>query len=773
MTHHSIIEAMVASIHKAGDFNKNVETPPTAILWTDEPRAWESLLPDLRDLMPNLLTLGEWNAELRQGPSSWVRCAIANTLPDVQWPAGQVPVVYLPGVSRARLREVSCCPVALRPIVELQFRGAYWSQANSKDWTPVAFLGSSHGGLAFDVAADHATKAALASALPEVFAESVVRLSSERVTADAIARFLEVDVHRDILKWMNDPAAAKASWSSAVWGELCRLCVVTLKTDPSKEDPLSVAARLAKRDGEWHAVWNRFKETPSKFKRVVELLSQLPEQPALFGDLEPYVRLNDSAEDALRDALLAIGSLNHIDEARARIQPLESEHGLRRGWVWAEFGRSNMAAALGHLVDVVRLTQKALTGSDPEAMRLQYEQQAWEVDAAMIDALAAVHDQASARAVEAALAVLYKPWLNQHAEQFQGAVKAHGYPLVMPTKEEAAESGLVVFFVDGLRYDAGQRLSKLLTAEGHKVAMTSQWTAVPSVTASGKVLVSPAAVMATGEPDSSDFEPVHKVKRQPLNAPRLRQTLADMGWQILLDRSDVGNPTGKAWCESGDIDTYGHSNGLRLAHDLNHQVQQVQERIDQLIKAGWKRVRVVTDHGWLLVPGKLDKVHIEKDMTETTWGRAAKLKPSALAQVVTLPWSWCHEVNIAMAPGAKSFKAGEHYAHGGLSLQESLTPILEIESNQVTLQSAKIKSARWVGMRLKIEVEGAGRFWVDLRTKASDRDSSIVEAEEVKDGVAALVVQDPDREGDSAVLVVVDNNGNVLAKSKQIIGTND
>ena len=106
-----------------------------------------------------------------------------------------------------------------------------------------------------------------------------------------------------------------------------------------------------------------------------------------------------------------------------------------------------------------------------------------------------------------------------------------------------------------------------------------------------------------------------------MKAPLLRRTLEDMGWQILLDRADVGDPTGKAWCESGDIDTYGHLNGLRLAHDLNHQVQQVRDRIDQLLKAGWKRVRVVTDHGWLLVPGKLDKVHIEKDMTVTAWGR--------------------------------------------------------------------------------------------------------------------------------------------------------
>jgi hypothetical protein len=322
----------------------------------------------------------------------------------------------------------------------------------------------------------------------------------------------------------------------------------------------------------------------------------------------------------------------------------------------------------------------------------------------------------------------------------------------------------VVFFVDGLRYDAGRKLAATLLKSGMKVELGSAWTAVPSVTASGKVLASPAAVFAIGEPDSLDFEPIHKAKRQPLKADLLRKTLTGLGWQVLLAKSDVGDPAGYAWVESGDIDTFGHDNQLRLARDLSQQLDRVKERIEQLFTAGWKKIRVVTDHGWLLVPGKMDKVELDKNLTETKWGRAAKLKPGVAPTVVTLPWTWCDEVQIALAPGAKSFKAGEHYSHGGLSLQESLTPVLEIQSDTASVAKAVIKSAQWKRLRLRVEVEGEGNLTIDLRTKHSDATTSVTRPEAVEAGKATLTVEDDGLEGTSATLVVLDEAGNVLTK---------
>ena len=45
------------------------------------------------------------------------------------------------------LRAVEECPDAIKPLVELQYRGAVSTQKNGKDWTVRAFLVSDDGGL--------------------------------------------------------------------------------------------------------------------------------------------------------------------------------------------------------------------------------------------------------------------------------------------------------------------------------------------------------------------------------------------------------------------------------------------------------------------------------------------------------------------------------------------------------------------------------------------------------------------------------------------------
>ena len=124
-------------------------------------------------LMPELLTLGDYDAATRTGPAIWLRCVIepavrADKFPDLAWPAGTVPVIYMPGVSRQTLRAVEECPDALKPLVELQYRGTVWTQKNGKDWTVRAFLVSDDGGLGLDVAEDKLTLQAMQGALSQL-----------------------------------------------------------------------------------------------------------------------------------------------------------------------------------------------------------------------------------------------------------------------------------------------------------------------------------------------------------------------------------------------------------------------------------------------------------------------------------------------------------------------------------------------------------------------------------------------------------------------------
>ena len=71
------------------------------------------------------------------------------------------------------------------------------------------------------------------------------------------------------------------------------------------------------------------------------------------------------------------------------------------------------------------------------------------------------------------------------------------------------------------------------------------------------------------------------------------------------------------------IDALGHKVQGELPLHLEHEVDRIADRVAELLDAGWERVRVVTDHGWLLLPGELPKVALPAYLTATKWPRCA------------------------------------------------------------------------------------------------------------------------------------------------------
>ncbi len=122
----TVVEALVQSLERAAKFNPNDVVHPYAILWTDHDSQWQPIIAQLRRLLPQLLTFGDYEPELRSGPATWLRSVVDRALPEVQMPEGTTPIVYLPGVSRQELRAVQECPDGLKPLVELPYRGVCW-----------------------------------------------------------------------------------------------------------------------------------------------------------------------------------------------------------------------------------------------------------------------------------------------------------------------------------------------------------------------------------------------------------------------------------------------------------------------------------------------------------------------------------------------------------------------------------------------------------------------------------------------------------------------
>lgn len=774
LTSKSLALALAKAIQSVAKGNSHTAVPVAAVLWPDKERQWEPAISQIRQAIPSLLTLGAYDLECRSGPAIWLKCAIAGLVPDIQFDG--VPVIYLPGVSRAELRAIESCPRELQPLAELQYRGVFWSQANAKDWTISAFLGSKNGGLGLDVAQDQATQVALSQALQAgVLLEcNLEDLKGRTINAEWLLSLLAPNPTRDVLQWMNEPESTRQKWGDVLWEVFLKRCKSDFGFDPVADGVLVAAERLAEGKGKWAAVFILYRDSFTSFPNIYALLakSQAP-QLGLFPDqhlLAGYPQANEQAESSLRYALKACGSMD-AGQARSSILAAEGEHGLRRDWLWARMGYAPLAKSLQYLAEIAERSKFLPIGQTPAELASSYQDTGWQVDAAALSALACVQAKTDIDAVTVALRAMYLPWLEDTAKRLQEALKSTG-GLLRLQASDVPQAGTCTVFVDGLRYDVAKRLEQRLSSLG-TTSFSANWTSLPSVTASGKAWCSPVADFVAGGAEDTEFEPRIAADSKPLSANNFRKLLSEHGVDP-LDKHETGDPQRCGWTEAGDLDHYGHEHGIRLARDMETQLEQVVERVSELAAAGWKRLRIVTDHGWLLVPGGLPKSELAMHQTETRWGRCAVLKSSTYGTPLTFGWDWCKDVQIAYAPGITSFIAGAEYAHGGISLQECLVPVLQLECSGSTVvgESINIESVTWKGLRCTVVVTGSTvGMRVDIRTKAALASSSLAASDKPLDGgKASLAVADDEQMGVVAVVVVLGADGKVLQKQSITVG---
>jgi len=185
------------------------------------------------------------------------------------------------------------------------------------------------------------------------------------------------------------------------------------------------------------------------------------------------------------------------------------------------------------------------------------------------------------------------------------------------------------------------------------------------------------------------------------------------------------------------------------------------------VRGGWKEVVVVTDHGWLLLPGGLPKVELKSFLAENRWGRCAALKSDAQTDLPTYKWHWRPQVAIATPPGAGCFRASTEYTHGGVSLQEMVTPVLRVSAARATGGSAQIVEAKWTGARCRVSIGGeCAGVRVDVRSNQSDPTSSHLVDKQARettpDGKVTVFLEDDSEIGEDAAIVLLDASGRVI-----------
>ncbi|MFQ6238238.1 BREX-1 system phosphatase PglZ type B [Sinorhizobium meliloti] len=774
-------ERLQQTLRAAAVFNPEAQAKPACILWPDPERQWQSALPLLKEALPEMLVLGDYAPDQRTGPSVWLRCAIAGVLDGIEFPAGTVPILYLPGVARTDLRAINTCPDVLKPLAELQYRGTIWSQVSFKDWTVVAFFKSAQGGLGLDIAGDTGTRTAILAALNQVLEQEVSALEGKRLDQNFFNGLLTSgDLARDVLRWLNEGEDYRKKIGDAAWFAFGDICKSQLELNPQSDGLLSGAEKLALQEGGWQAIWERFREAPSRYPNIPLVLKkcQLPTFD-LLADTSvkgAWPQWNDAEEEILRRDFVALNAMSP-EKARAAIATCEKRHSERRNLIWADIGQAPLAEALKHLARLAEVTQVALAGGTIQDVESGYVAKGWEADDAALSALAAADTAENSVAIASALKAVYLPWADGSARHLQKLAYGTSYPggtreTVAPI---AANLGECILFVDGLRFDLGKRLAAAMRGKGHIVEEHAKWSALPSVTATAKPAVSPASASIKGVDGSDDFEPSIASTGQTMRGGyTLKKLLVEAGYQV-LSRGDVGNPSGIAWTEIGDIDHEGHERGWKLARHLDTLIQEIRERVTQLLVAGWETVRIVTDHGWLLMPGGLPKMELPSALSVNKWGRCAAIKPGASANIQLHPWFWNPSEHFALADGISCLRQGLEYAHGGLSLQECLTLHLMVKGHAELPRSAAIKFSDivWKHLRCTVVLDGGTTDMVlDIRKDAGDPFTSLVVKPKALNtaGSASVVVENEDLEGCEAMLVLTDANGSIVAQASTKIG---
>jgi len=767
----SIYDKVIQALKQAENHNSHVMVKPEVILWPDPENQWLEVISVLQDNLPQLLIYGDYDPSRKQGPAIWLKCMVAKMLPQANWAADVVPIIYLPGVSKADLRNVENVVFNFQPLLEYQYTGVLFIQENGREWSILAFVENPINGLGVKVAKDNATKDALKKTLPTIFQDASVFAGKSIIDADYLNNQQFPDIIPNILKWMCKGDSYLNDMEQGKKDTFINLCKSQYDFEPDHKNIKAIAEKLGSQKNSWNYVWQFYASAPRKYAEIEDLLRLA--KPADLGTgifelpEESWPQLNEQQEELLGKALAKAAKAD-TQEALSHLNELEKNHAKRRVWVWYELGKAPLADALQYLVKMASKSMETYPSGSVDELKSYYTSNGFHVDQFMRKSLAAVKSDKDKKLVKSIIKLFYTPWLVSVTNKFQKLIAADSSVFTAQTPLTETES--YVLFVDAFRYELAQEFCQRLTDNKWKVILDAGFTAIPSLTPTSKPHASPINDAVSTQSNINEFRPFLN-NGKDLQTAAFREALKEKGYKYVSGADDIISED-KYWQEIGDIDTKGHEEQAEMVKHIEELFYQVQEALDVAFEKGIKRIKIVTDHGWLLLPDGLPKTQLNAGLTETRWGRCALIKEGATVDLLHLPWRWNPSIYIAYAPGINFFKANEEYAHGGISLHECLVPTMIIENPNVHDIVAEINFVRWVNLTCTVQsTDVPDGYTIDIRTKYNDEKTSIVlsKSKALKNNSVTLMVDDA-AESQAATIVLLDENERILDKKPTTVG---
>ncbi len=277
-----------------------------------------------------------------------------------------------------------------------------------------------------------------------------------------------------------------------------------------------------------------------------------------------------------------------------------------------------------------------------------------------------------------------------------------------------------VIVVDALRYDLGATIVERLNAEegARRAEVAPARSPLPSVTALGMGMALPIAESALEAELVGGAWQLHQ-KGQPANlsAAADRRTWwqehggagadALMGFAALME-GEIPRPGehGKRLVIHDDaLDKLGHDDQLEaLGTELV--LTRYVTAIGRLHEAGWRRILMVTDHGYIHWDGATERQTPQPAPDALYTNRRALAYPADTSLPPPQALAPGGRYRIALPSGAACFKTygGLGYFHGGASLQEWIIPCIKAEwpARAAPVTVELVPQAKLLSLRVRV-----------------------------------------------------------------------
>ncbi len=769
----TLLDSLIQTLREAGNFNRHAIAKPSAILWTDGEGLWLPLVEAIAFRVPEFFVVTptqEFPVGVQTGNASALRYVMAKRDPST------LPILYFPGVARTSFRSPETFPKAFRHLFPQCHLGSFFGQSNGRDWTPIALI-QNLPEWKISFAKDQKTADTLQENLLEVFLGDPKRLIGPMVTTEALHGLSVTDPARMMLEWIGSGERVKTEWKGATWSAFVALAKSDFDHDPLGDGVQDAAEKLATLSGHWESVWERFCEAPGNYPNVTKALEKVTITDLFGPGLSRSPKYQVDEEKSLLAGLKALAALApHL--AKDSLLHLVLEHGPRAEGPWAEIGLCPLAKAVRNLGKMLDAMQCPIASTDWKSLIEGYLDRGWKVDSQAWKAISMVTDTKNYQAVASALQGVYMPWLAELAQKTQKLEPLYPMGNASQSMKLVPTPGELVLFVDGLRADVALELVERLDQSACPLTIEHFLSALPSVTATAKPAWTPLAGHLDGGKISEGFEPRVKAKGKVCNTVEFRQLLKQLGftWISAENENTIGIILEAGWLETGELDKQGHAQGGKLGRFIEAEITNLQKTIADQFEKGWKTIRLITDHGWLWLPGGLPKQTLPGHLTLSKWGRCALPEQGAKHGLCETPWFWGNEHSIVLAPGISVFSAGVEYAHGGLSLQECLRVHLFLTPPSRQTPEVSLLEMKWRGLRLAVQLGGTfAGLTLDVRTRPADPLSSVLDPQSTTkpfgDAGTASVIASENFGGSKAILVILKGT-EILLKQTVTVGEN-